>query len=283
MKRGKKAFISIIFLIIVGAVVFFIGWIQFAVPAGHYGVMISKTGGVNPKPVLPAEFRWQWERLLPTNTTLIIFDPAPVNKVITTSDTLPLAETYSKLLNDHTDFSWKIVLDITAGVKPEILPELVEKNSIKTQDQFEDWLAKNISTAADSVSRQFIGSVFSDYDTYMSSVLDPTSRADSIAQNSSAVNSMLELVSLSVKEAVIPDFSQYSIASETYTTYQKARSEQLAEIAAKESANSVYDYLQIERLAQWGELISKYPSLIELLAVAKDDSAAALQTIKSLR
>ncbi len=74
----KKNRLAVLLLLVCSATVFFIGWIQFSVPAGKYGVLVSKTGGVDPDPVLPARFRWQWERLIPTNTELFVFDLVPV-------------------------------------------------------------------------------------------------------------------------------------------------------------------------------------------------------------
>ena len=44
----KKALASLIILILFGGVVFYLGWVQFDVPIGNYGLMLSKTSGVYP-------------------------------------------------------------------------------------------------------------------------------------------------------------------------------------------------------------------------------------------
>ena len=69
----KKFFLSLFIIILFAGAVFFIGWGQFAVPAGSYGVMVSKTSGISEKTIVPGEFCWFWERLLPTNVSMRTF------------------------------------------------------------------------------------------------------------------------------------------------------------------------------------------------------------------
>ena len=126
----KKMMVTLMILAIIAGAVFFAGWIQFSVPAGKYAVLVSKTGGVNPLPVIPAQFRWQWERLIPTNTKLIVFDLSPRTRFMTAKGTLPSGDIYSKMLEGSPDFSWKISLTVTARVSPQILPTLVKEQNI---------------------------------------------------------------------------------------------------------------------------------------------------------
>ena len=81
----KKFFLSLFIIILFAGAVFFIGWGQFAVPAGSYGVMVSKTSGISEKTIVPGEFCWFWERLLPTNVSMRTFSMIPVTKETTIS------------------------------------------------------------------------------------------------------------------------------------------------------------------------------------------------------
>jgi len=45
----KKFLAGLIVLVVLGGVVFFFGWVQLAVPPGSYGVLRSKTHGVDPQ------------------------------------------------------------------------------------------------------------------------------------------------------------------------------------------------------------------------------------------
>ncbi len=68
-----KFFIWLIVLLAISGTVFFFGWLQFSVPAGSYGVMLSKSGGYYNEVITPGEFSWRWERLVPTNSEILIF------------------------------------------------------------------------------------------------------------------------------------------------------------------------------------------------------------------
>ena len=72
------------------------------------------------------------------------------------------------------------------------------------------------------------------------------------------------------------------MAAHTYLEYQQRRSSLLTQTAAEEARDSVSEYLQIERFARWGEVLTKYPILIDFLAVSRDDAAQAFKAVKSL-
>ena len=48
MKAFRKLIIITLIVLACAAAVFFFGWTQFFVPAGKYGVMLSKSGGYYP-------------------------------------------------------------------------------------------------------------------------------------------------------------------------------------------------------------------------------------------
>ncbi|HNQ97003.1 MAG TPA: hypothetical protein PKH81_02835, partial [Treponemataceae bacterium] len=65
--------------------------------------------------------------------------------------------------------------------------------------------------------------------------------------------------------------------------FQTNRRVLLAETAKQESGRSLTEYMELERLAKVGELLTKYPILIEYLAISGKDSAQAIETLKALR
>ena len=89
--KVKKFFANFIVLLIFSAVVFFIGWIQFYVRPGTCAIMKSKTGGLYHSAVVPGVFTWRWERLLPTNVSLEIFDLSVYKATQSVSGELPSA------------------------------------------------------------------------------------------------------------------------------------------------------------------------------------------------
>ena len=77
MKAFRKLIIITLIVLVCAAAVFFFGWTQFSVPAGKYGVMLSKSGGYYPQAVIPGNFTWRWERIVPTNAQILVFDLTP--------------------------------------------------------------------------------------------------------------------------------------------------------------------------------------------------------------
>jgi len=280
----KKNRLAVLLLLVFSATVFFIGWIQFSVPAGKYGVLVSKTGGVDPDPVLPARFRWQWERLIPTNTELFVFDLVPVTAGISAEGILPSGSLYSGMLEGNPDFSWKIALTVTGRVAPAALSGLVGRLNITDQASLDTWAKERLAAAADEAGRLVIAAAMANPAAVAGMNADPAKLAKTVLDKFSAENLRdIEVLSVRPESLRFPDFTLYSLAARTYGEYQTQRSSLLAKTAAAEANASVSEYLQIERFARWGEVLTKYPILIDFLAVARDDSAEAFKAVRSLR
>lgn len=280
----KKNRVTVLLLLIFSATVFYVGWIQFSVPAGKYGVLVSKTGGVDPDPVLPARFRWQWERLIPTNSEIYVFDLVPVSCTVSAEGTLPSGTLYSGMFEGNPDFSWKIALNISGRPKASALPDLVGRLNIKDQAGLEGWTKERLQAVADASGRSAIAAAMANPGEWATVSADPAKLAERIASDFSP-EKLPDIEVLSIKPEMLrfPDFSLYALAAKTYEEYQTRRSSLLAKTAASEADSSVSEYLQIERFARWGEVLTKYPILIDFLAVARDDSAEAFKAVRNLR
>lgn len=136
----KKFFTSLFILAVFSGVVFYIGWTQFRVKPEQIGVVISKTDGVNPKPVKNGEFAWNWQFLLPTNAELKCFTITPVNTVKTVKGQLPSGEVYSAIYNTADTFNYEFEFSISLTVYPEAVVELLELNKITSSEDLEQYL-----------------------------------------------------------------------------------------------------------------------------------------------
>ena len=101
----KKFLVTLLILLILAGTVFFLGWSQMSVPVGYYGVINSKTHGVNPELVRSGEFRWIWYKLIPTNVNIAVFRLDPVNFTMNFSSSLPSGDTYASFAGIEADFS----------------------------------------------------------------------------------------------------------------------------------------------------------------------------------
>ncbi len=277
----KKIIATFIVILIAASAIFFVGWIQFWVPTGMHGVLVSKTGGVNPRPVEPGTFRWQWERLIPTNAQLIPFSLAPVETALTVEGTLPSADLYGAMLEGKPDFSWSFSVTATARLSPDALPGLVKAQTARDQASLREYLDRRIAQATGDGSRRIVAAFLADPARYRTLANDRSALATLFL---STVNGDsgdgIEFIGAEVTNTRFPDFALYTLASETYASYQERKTETMAAVAKAQANASVADYLEIERFQALGEVLTKYPILIDYLAVTGEGSLEAFKAIR---
>ena len=144
-----KKFLACLFILAVftGAV-FYAGWTQFRVKPDTVGIVVSKTSGVEEKPVLNGEFAWHWQFLLPTNATLKSFQIKPVDVQKTISGCLPSGEAYASIYGAEGLFNYSFTFDIQLTLSPEALVELMQQNKISDDSDLKTYLEGAAGTMA---------------------------------------------------------------------------------------------------------------------------------------
>ncbi len=144
-----KKFLACVFILMVfTGVVFYIGWTQFRVKPDTIGIVVSKTSGVDDKPVLNGEFAWHWQFLLPTNAVLKTFQIKPVSLQKTVSGTLPSGEAYAAIYNADKLFDYSFTFDIQLTVSPEAVVSLMQLNKITDDKDLTAYLEGAAGTLA---------------------------------------------------------------------------------------------------------------------------------------
>ena len=276
----KKFLISMFILIIFAGAIFFIGWGQFAVPAGSYGVMVSKTSGISQKTIVPGEFCWFWERLLPTNTSMRIFSIIPVTRTTTISGELPSADIYSPMLEGSPNFSYKFSVQTELMMKSNYLPNFVRRTDAKENEQLQEYLNQQGDLIAQEVIQYILSKSLDNANNLMLLATDTEELKTGINADSKFKD--LEISNIIVKTAQMPDTELYNIAKASYTEFQAKVKQSLAELTKNQSTITANDYLQIERFARWGKILQEYPILIDFLAVSRDDASKAIGALYSL-
>ena len=156
MKTFRTLLILVIVLLAGAGLVFFFGWTQFSIPAGKYGVMLSKSGGYYQKVITPGQLTWRWERLIPTNARIFVFDLAPRQVHYTAEGALPSADQYSKVLNIKDNFSWSFSVDALVTLKPEYLVAAVTKNGLQTQEGLETAIDSGVQAALQTLMYRYV-------------------------------------------------------------------------------------------------------------------------------
>lgn len=276
----KKFLISMFILIIFAGTIFFIGWGQFAVPAGSYGVMVSKTSGISQKTIVSGEFCWFWERLLPTNTSMRIFSIIPVTRTTTISGELPSADIYSPMLEGSPNFSYKFSVQTELMMKSNYLPNFVRRTDAKENEQLQEYLNQQGDLIAQEVIQYILSKSLDNANNLMLLATDTEELKTGINADSKFKD--LEISNITVKTAQMPDTELYNIAKASYAEFQAKVKQSLAELTKNQSTITANDYLQIERFARWGKILQEYPILIDFLAVSRDDASKANGALDSL-
>jgi len=276
----KKAFVSLVLLIAFAAAAFIPGWLPFWVPLGEHGVLVSKTGGIDPAPISPGAFRWAWERLIPTNSRILRFKLDDRTRAETVSGTLPSADLYAKLLEGTPDFSYRIDLSLAARVDPVALPSLVKEAKITDQSTLDAWTDAELARVGKSLASTWVSRARGGNPL-------PTEQgelaASLLAAAQSAADRRLTVTSVSVSGAKLPDLALYALAERAYARYQDAKASRVERVADEEAGRAAADYLELERLAQWGELLTKYPILIDFIAVTRSDPVSSFRVLDAVK
>ncbi len=274
-----KKFIAILVVLMIAAgAAFFFGWVQFRVPAGSYGVYVTKTRGWNPEVLVPGRFAWTWEALIPSNLRLFLFSIDPKTEKVDLEGVLPSGEVYSGFAVGKPDFSYNLSYSITASVRPEALPSLSENRKIETQEALDAWLDAAIRRAGESL-RGVVLARASEPEWISGLISGDRKLAEDLADRAAEAVPELEVREVSVRSVKVPDLDLYQDARAKYRSFLAASNASTGPALEREALIRAQTELRIESLERYGELITKYPKLIDFLAVENRTDASLLEAL----
>ena len=249
----KKALVSLIILILFGAAVFYLGWVQFDVPIGNYGLMLSKTSGAYPELIHSGKFLWRWERLLPTNTQLRLFSLDPVVQTDTFSSSLPSAQLYATKLEGNPDFTYTITVESTGKIQPQDLISLVEQHNLQDQEALEKLIRDEIHQFNVAVTAYLLEETQNDTTGLRIQTVTTQELVEATAFTERAP--WLEIVSTDIRNVKMPDASLYLAAKNAY----------LNSIIEGTGSQEITESNNFTALVNLGEILTKYPALVEFM------------------
>lgn len=276
----KKFILSLIILVIFAGTVFVIGWLEFFIPVGEYGVLISKTGGIDENVIQAGDFNWSWERLIPTNSQIHTFTVPPQTFSSTMSGTLPSAEIYENMLEGDPDFSYRFSIDITMNIKPESLPDFVQRTGGADQASLDEYLNTQAENIARSAVQFVLENSMDNVDYIIEVSLSETEIIDGIKASERYPD--LHIAAIHINDVKLPDLVMYTHAKNTYTVYQEAVQATLENSAELQGFQAAEDYLELERLSRLGRILADYPLLIEFMAISGGDMDFELPKIPEI-
>ncbi|MDR2211118.1 MAG: hypothetical protein LBO65_06595 [Spirochaetaceae bacterium] len=262
----KKLVIFLLFLFVAGGAVFFLGWAQFDVPPGSWGVLRSKTHGIDPGVIREGRFRWVWYKLIPRNVSTAVFTIPGMTIPVEFSGTLPSGEVYSAMAGLKTDFSYQITAAVNCRLRGESLPVLAERENLLVQGDLDRYVTK-LSGEIKNHLRILLWTYGENEGALKESQTTGTIRA--LESDLGRAFPNLEDISCTVKTLRFPDFVLYEEVRRLYRDYLAAQRGSLQGEIALLAVQAIEERRRLEELAKYGELLTKYPLLLQYLALER--------------
>jgi len=255
----KKFLVTFLILAILAGLGLFFGWAQQGVPPDAYGLIRSKTHGLDARLVKPGEFRWVWYKLIPTNAVTAVFRLNPVSHEFSARDTLPSGRIYAAFAGMEDDFSWELRAAFSFTLRPEALVPLVSAQNIGDQEElarYEQDLAADIETF---ILRR-------------AAALEDLLKDGESPELERAVQGQFPLIenfSLRVKSAQFPNYDLYRQAQGLYEQYIALQRDMMSGELREKARSRIESYRRLDELEQYGALLTKYPILLDYLALER--------------
>jgi hypothetical protein len=262
----KKFLVFLLFLLIIGGVGFFFGWVQLDVPPGSYGVMRSKTHGTDAQVIREGDFRWCWYKLIPTNVEIKVFSVRQVHHTVNSSGLLPSGKVYAAFVGINNDFQWEVTGDFSFSIKGEALPNLTQVHNLNNQEDLsalEEDFARRLEIF---IVHRMIN--FGEDEKGMEAILLYNSYSGLINEIEASFPE-LENINCYIQAVQIPDYGLYTVLRSVYNEYLAYQNTILEEDAARNAGNRVESRLKLDELERTGEILTKYPLLLQYLALER--------------
>ncbi|MDR1956793.1 MAG: hypothetical protein LBQ30_08075 [Treponema sp.] len=258
----KKIMAAGIVLILLGGTTFFFGWAQLVVPIGAYGVLRSKTHGIDPKIIQAGGVRWVWYKLIPANVDIQVFTLERVSRSFTIRDALPSGKEYASFAGFNLDFSYAASVALSFTIKPDTLVTLCRDQYIQDQaglDAFEADLAVQIETFATQRLRIYT------QDTEKTEEMVLSGSIACMEADIQKAFPTIENLSCSINTRNFPDISLYQQFRSLYQGYLAKQQEYLQTEQALQPETRMATHIRFDDLVRYGELLTKYPLLLQFI------------------
>jgi hypothetical protein len=263
----KKFFLTLFILLILGGAAFFFGWAQLSVPPGSVGVIRSKTHGIDPVLVREGEFRWIWYKLIPTNVNITVFRLEERRYSFSVRNSLPSGDVYSAFAGINADFSYEVSASLSWSLKPLSLVFLTEEHGIDSREALQSF-EENLSQEIGTFIRGWLGSETLSSAEELERLLG-SGRSARLEEDILKAFPHIENLSCLVQSAAFPDFALYRQIRGLYEDYLLKQRTYLGAALDQKAEERIESRFRFDELEKYGELLTKYPILLQYLALEK--------------
>lgn len=278
----KGFVISLIILIIAGAAVFFLGWVQFHVDDDEYVVLFSKTQGWEQDTVYPGTFVWRWEGIFPTMLSRYHFPRRIISLEAEHSGRLPAAQLYGELMPREPSFAYSLESSLSFELKPDMLPRLAEESGLRPEGV--DAYTAQLQSAIEGKFSQYIARIVqesappADAGESDESVQSTDSDLGEILLESGEIQKKLSeqiredipeinLIRFRIHRLELPDMELYAAARERYRSISSAENSAREQAAGEIARIQLISQARKESLEELGNLLDSHPSLMDYLSL----------------
>ena len=261
-----KKIITLIILLAAGGTVFYLGWAQVSVPVGSYGVLRSKTHGTSNELIRDGKFCWVWYKLIPNNVTITVFTIRENTIPLDFSGVLPSGDTYSTLAGLKTDFSYSFSGSLSYKLKAESLPALSSRENLLSQTELDSCLFR-LSKEIENHTRALLWT-YGDNEKILKEAGE-TGSIEALIKALAVSFPDIEILGSTIKMLRYPDFILYNEVRQLYRDYLTAQRTDIRTIMGRMASENIENRRRIDELAGYGELLTKYPVLIQYLTLEK--------------
>jgi len=181
------------------------------------------------------------------------------------NSSLPSGNTYASFAGlSNADFSWDLNGEIAFSIKPDSLVHLATMHSLSKQDDLIA-LMKRISKDIEVIILRSLSTISSDDDsTRIERIM--TGNGDALMEREiKSAFPEIDDFTFTVQSVKFPDFILYRQLRLLYEEFLKSQRDYVTSSFAKTAETHIHIQLRLGELEQYGELLTKYPILLEYL------------------
>jgi len=257
----KKAIFLLIVLVIAGLAILFFGWIS--IPENNAGVFFSSITGYEDKLLQTGEFHWRWQKLIPRTWKLYLAETSPRRTDITIKGLLPSGDIYSFEMPGNPDFTYSVSLTAIYNLDNRYILESVITGKSGISSENISALYTDADTLLNTLIKDYIDNKLAEITIHQPDKEIISGKDLSIHIQDKTEN--IRLQELTVNNQVFPDIRLYLNAVSHYEELSDKKKELLLDTGLKNAAFETDLEKRLEALEKYGQLLTKYPILLEYL------------------
>lgn len=280
-RLGTRLLVSLIIMVLLAGAGFFLGWVEFRLPAGSVAVLFSKTGGWEDTPVTAGGVTWRWHFLIPTNASLYSFSTTPRTVNVRASGTLPSAALLETFIGEQGAFDYDALVTVSYRLEEATLPKLADELGLRPETM--DGFYRDIETQVQAITAEAISELLETAE--VNSDVSIGSFTDRLQAAVTEALPDVEFTQIVPTKVEVPNGRLYRATAEAYLSIIDSRRDAERASAIDSAQEREAEQLRIELLEQYGRVLAEYPVLLDYLRMAAERGSdpLALERLQSIQ